>query len=154
MRQFLAVPLTMVIVYASSAAYGLSISPLVQHNVDPSTSEKYGIQVHVLDNPTTCKGKQFYVSAPLDADRTWLQFKTATSNEIIADIQSGVLEIAPYPEEDHAWLAQTDFGFLAKGFRGINFCLTNEFISRTTFSFTSKTDIWNIGALTQWYKQQ
>lgn len=154
MRQISAILIAMVIGLASSAAYGHSIAPLVQHNVDPSSHEKYGIQVYVLENSATCKGKQFYVSAPLGANRTWLRIKSATSNEVIADIQSGVLEMAPYPEKDHAWLAQTDVGFLAKGFRGIYFCLSNEFISHTTFSFISKTDIWDIGALTHWFEER
>lgn len=153
MRQISAVLLATFIAFTSSFAYGLSVAPLVQHDVDPSTAEKYWIGVHVIDS-ATCKGKQFYVSAPRDADRMWLQIKAIESNEIIADMQSGVLEMAPYPEQDHAWLAQTDFGFLAKGFRGINFCLTKELTSRTNFSFTSKNDIWNIGPLAQWYKEQ
>lgn len=154
MRQISAVLLTTFIAFTSSVAYGLSVPPLVEHDVNPSTVEKYGIGVHVIDNSATCEGKQVYVSAPRDADRTWLQIKAIESNEITAYIQSGVLEMAPYPEKDHAWLAQTDLGFLAKGFRGVIFCLTKELTSRTTFSFISKNDIWNIGPLAQWYKEQ
>jgi hypothetical protein len=153
MRKISTALLTISIVLPSSAAYGLSIAPMTQHNIDPTSLEKYGIQVHVLDRAAACKGKQFYISAPIESDSTWLQLKTAISNETIADIQSGVLEIAPFPERDHGWLAQTDLGFLTKGFRGVNFCLAKEFISRTTFRFISKTDIWNIGALNQWYNE-
>lgn len=79
-------------------------------------SEKYGIQVHVLDITASCNGKQFYISAPIDANRTWLQIRAAASDEIVVDTQSGILDMAPYPERDHAWLVKTDFGFLAKGF--------------------------------------
>ena len=152
MRKISAVLFTTLVAVASSPTFAHSVMPLVQHIVNPSSSENYGIKVHVLDSTVSCNGKQFYVSAPIDANRTWLQVRSAASDEVVVDTQSGVLEMMPYPEKDQAWLAKTDFGFLAKGFRGINFCLTKELVSRTTLSFTSKTDIWDIGALTQWYK--
>jgi hypothetical protein len=133
-----------------SPAYGFSVAPMIEHNVEPSTAEKFGIQVHVLNDAMTCNGTRFYISAPIAANGMWLQFKNIASNEIVTDIQSGLLELPPYPEADKAWLANSKSKFLSNGFRGIHVCLNKESISRMILRFTSKRELWNIKALSQW----
>lgn len=131
--------------------------PLTSYEVTPSGSEKYGIKVHGLDYRASCKGKQFYISAPNDASWAQVQLRARDSDIIVANMQLNILEIEPYSEleptatssVDDAWMTEwrKNEGFLAKGFRGVSFCLAKNFISRSTFQFISKRAFWNMGPL-------